>query len=43
MSKFAIKQQLQVQTTQRTVTSRNLTHDNGNVNSFCKGSCWFCR
>jgi len=32
-----------VQTIQRRVTSRNATHDNGNINNFWKDSRWFCR
>ena len=40
MRKSAKKQQSQIQ---RTVTSRNVTQDNGNMNNFWKGSRWFCR
>jgi len=44
MRKSAKKQQSQIQTIQRTVTSRNLTQDNDNtVNNFWKGSRWYCR
>jgi len=42
MRKSAEKQQLQVQTIQRTVTSRNATQDNCNIYKVWKGSCWFC-
>ena len=37
------KQQSQVQTIQRIVTSRKVTQNNGNINNFWKGSRWFCR
>jgi len=43
MRKSAKKQQSQLQTLQRTVTSRNVTQDNGNINKFWDGSRWFCR
>jgi len=43
MRKSAKKQQSQIQTIQRTVTSRNVTQDNGNINNFWKGSRWFYR
>jgi len=43
MRESAKKQQSQVQTIQRTVTSGNVTQDNGNLNNFWKGSRWFCR
>jgi len=43
MRKSAKKQQSQVQTIQRTVTSRNATQHNSNINIFWKGSPWFCR
>ena len=43
MSKSAKKQQSQVQTIQRRVTSRSVTRDNDNINNFWKGSLWFCR
>ena len=36
------KQQSQVQTIQRTITSKNVTQDNANINNFWKGSRWFC-
>jgi len=39
----AKKQQSQVETIQRTVTSRNVTQNNSNINNFWKDSCWFCR
>jgi len=42
MRKSLKKQQSQVQMIQKTVTSRNVTQDNDNINNFCKGSCWFC-
>jgi len=42
MRKSAKKQQSQVQTIKRTVTSRNETQDHGNINNFWKGSRWFC-
>jgi len=42
MKKTTKIQQSQVQTIQRTVTNRNKTQDNGNINKFWKGSCWFC-
>jgi len=42
MRKSTKKQQSQVQTTQRTLTSRNATQDNGNINKFWKGNRWFC-
>jgi len=42
MRKSAQKQQSQIQTIQRTVTSRNVTQDNGNINNFWKGNRWFC-
>jgi len=42
MRKSAKKQQSQVQTIQRTVSSRNVTQDNGNINNFWKDCCWFC-
>jgi len=38
MKKSAEKQQSQVQTIQRTVTGRNVTQDNGNINKFWKSS-----
>jgi len=41
MRKSAKKQQSQVQTIQRTVTSRNVTQDNGNINKSGKGGRWF--
>jgi len=41
MRKSTKKQQSQVQTIQRTVTSRNATQDNGNINNFCEGNRWF--
>jgi len=41
MRKSAKKQQSQVQTIQITVTSRNVTQDNGNINKFWKGGRWF--
>jgi len=34
MRKSAKKQQSQIQTIQRAVTSRNVTQDNGNTNNF---------
>jgi len=37
------KQQSQVQTIQKTVTSRNATQDNGSINNSQKGSRWCCR
>jgi len=40
MRKSAIKQQSQVQTIQRIVTSSNVTQDNGITNNFWKGSRW---
>jgi len=43
MRKLAKKQQLQVQTIQITVATRNVTQDNGNMNNFWKGSRWFFR
>jgi len=43
MRKSAKKQQSQVQTIQRTVTCKNVTEDNGNINNFWKASRWFCR
>jgi len=43
MRKSTKNQQSQVQTIPRTVTSRNVTAGNGDVNNFWKGSCWFCR
>jgi len=43
MRKSAKKQQSQIQTIQRTVTSRNVTQDNGNINNFWKGNRCFCR
>jgi len=43
MRKSAKKQQSQIQTIQRTVASRNVTQDNGNINNFWKGNRWFCR
>jgi len=36
------KKQSQVQTIHRTVTGRNVTQDNGNINNFWKGSYWLC-
>jgi len=39
---LAKNQQSQIQTIQRTVTSRNVTQDNGNIHKFWKGSRWFC-
>jgi len=42
MRKSAKKQQSQVQTIQRIVSSRNVTQDSGNINNFWKGSrCFF--
>jgi len=38
----AKKQQSQVQTIQKTTTSRNVTEDNVKMYNFWKGSCWFC-
>jgi len=38
MRKSAKKQQSQVQTFPKTVTSRNVAQDNGNINKFWKGS-----
>jgi len=38
MRKSAKKQQSQVQTFQRAVASRNVTHDNGETNKFWKDS-----
>jgi len=43
MRKSAKEQQSQVQMVQRTVTSRNATQHNGNINNFCKGGRWFWR
>jgi len=43
MRKSAKNNNHMVQTIQRRVTSRNATHDNGNINNFWKGSRWFCR
>jgi len=43
MRKSAKKQQSQIQTIQRTATSRNVTQDNGNINNFWKSNRWFCR
>jgi len=43
MMKSARKQQSQVQTIQKTVTIRNVTQDNSNINNFSKGGPWFCR
>jgi len=43
MKKSAEKQQSQVQTIQRTVTGRNVTQDNGNINKFWKSSRSFWR
>jgi len=43
MRKSAKKQQSQVQTIQRTVASRNVTHHNANINKFWECSRWFCR
>ena len=43
MWKSAKKQQSQVQMIQRTVTSRNVTQDNGNMNNVWKGNGWFSR
>jgi len=43
MKKSAEKQQSQAQTIQRTVTGRNVTQDNGNINKFWKSSRWFWR
>jgi len=42
MSRSAKKQQLQVQTIQRIVTSRNVIQDNGNISNFWNNSPWFC-
>ena len=41
MRKLAKKQQSQVQMIQRTVTSRNVILNNGNIKKFWEGSCWF--
>jgi len=41
MRTWVKKQQSQAQTVQRTVTSRNITLDNSNINKFWKGRCWF--
>jgi len=35
------KKQPQVQMIQRTVTSRNVILNNGNIKKFWEGSCWF--
>jgi len=43
MKKSAKKQQSQVQTIQRTITSRNVIQSNGGINKFWKGSRWLCR
>ena len=43
MRKSVKKQQSQVRKIQRTVTSRNVTQINSNINNFWKGSRWFCR
>jgi len=43
MRKSAKKQQSQIQAIQRTVTSSDVTQDNGNINNFQKGNPWFCR
>jgi len=40
MRKSAKKQQSRIQ---RTVTSTNVTQDNGNINNFWEGNRWFCR
>jgi len=42
MRKSAKKQQSQVWTIQRTVTSENVAHGDDNINKFWKGSRWFC-
>jgi len=41
MRKSAKRQKSQVQMIKRTVTSRNESQDNDNVNNFWKGSRWF--
>ena len=41
--KFSEKQHSQIQTIQRTLTSKNVAQGNGNLNNFWKGSCCFCR
>jgi len=43
MRKSAKKQQPQVQTIKRRVTSRNESQDKGNINKFWKGSGGFFR
>ena len=43
MRKSAKNQQSQAQTIQRTVSSRNESQNNDNINNFWKGSRWFCR
>jgi len=43
MKKPAMKQQSQVQTIQRIITSRNVTQDNASTNNFRKGGRRFCR
>jgi len=43
MRKSVKKQQSQVQTIQRTVTSEKATQGNNYINNFWKGSRWFCR
>jgi len=40
MGKSTKKQRSQDQTIQRTVTSRNVTQDNGNIKNLWKGSRW---
>ena len=41
MKKSANKQS-QAETIQRTITSRNVIQDNGDINNFWKGNHWFC-
>jgi len=41
--KLCSKKQSQAQTIQRTVASRNVIQNNGNIDKFWKGSRWFCR